>query len=224
MLIGGGEWYAVPQLPNTIEVSLLFKSKCELVLTFLGVHLQEKIKDLMQEGFWGIVSIHIQYIFDSQKSVITLILCPEIDFFQPFAVFPSILKKYDDKLNFDIKVIHPVEKLKDSKPALVSYQVNALGQLVFFLPFDFDSNLVKDDLLLKIIEITNVELGYEIHTAQETRVVVSKQDDVTWAGLQFSILSVLVSIAPRTLLTKGEWPKNEIVINNDTLGQGSLNT
>jgi hypothetical protein len=219
-----GDWYLVPQLPKLIEVNLLFKGKRELVLTFLEIHLQEKIKDLMREGFWGIDSVHIHFIFDPQKSVVTLVLCPEIDFFQPFVSLPSILKKYDNELNFDIKVVHPAEELKDSKPALVNYQVNAFGQLVFFLPFDFDSNLVKEELLLKVIEITDVDLGYEVHSAQETRIVISKRDDVTWSELQFSILSVLVSIAPRTLLTKGEWPKDEIAIDGNVLGEGSINT
>jgi hypothetical protein len=206
-----GEWSLVPRPASPIEVDLLFKGKRELVLTFSGIHLQERIKDLMKAEFLGVDFIHVHYTFDPRKSVVTLILCPEIDFFRPLVSLPSILEKYNDQLNFNVKVVHPKNASKKSKPALVNYQINALGQLVFFLPFDFDSNQVKYELLLKVIEITDVDLGYEVHSAQETRVVVSKRDDVTWLELQFSILSVLVSIAPRTLLTKGEWPEQKNV-------------
>jgi hypothetical protein len=208
-----GEWSLVPKPTIPPELSLLFKGKRELVLTFSGIHLQNKIKDLMKAGFWGIDSVHVHYIFDPRYSVVTLILCPEIDFFQPFIFLPPVLEKYDDQLNFNIKVVHSEKTPKKAEPALISYEVNASGQLVFFLPFDFDSNLLKDELLLKVIEITDVDLGYEVHSAQETRVVISKRNDVTWPELQFSILSVLVSIAPRTLLTKGEWPKDVAAIN-----------
>ncbi|QQG52298.1 MAG: hypothetical protein HY931_03080 [Candidatus Falkowbacteria bacterium] len=227
-----GEWPGYSSLePGMVKVDIVFNAKREIILTFWDIHLQERIKDLMKEGFWGIDSAHVHYVFDPKKSVVTLVLCPEIDFFRPFEVLPSVFEKYDDKQGFNVKVSHPEKTSENSQPALVSYQINAVGQLVFYLPFDFDSNLVKDELLFKVIEITDVDLGYEVHSAQETRVVISKRDNITWQELQFSILSVLVSIAPRTLLTKGEWPKDEVCAEsvkndyqNDCSGTGSINT
>ncbi len=226
----GGEWSPVPKLPNSIEVNLLFKGKRELTLTFSGIHLEERIKDLMKARFWGVEDAHIHYIFEPKKSVVTLIMCPEIDFFQPFVAFPPILKEYNDKLNFNIKVVHPVETSKNSQPIPISFQINAFGQLAFFLPFDIDSMAIEKELL-KIEGVAAVDFGYEIHTAQETRFVVSKKAEMTWSELFADVLSALVIVSPRTLIKQGEWPKDVIKVkangnsgDHDNMGPGNLDT
>ncbi|MFA6417430.1 MAG: hypothetical protein WCW61_04575 [Patescibacteria group bacterium] len=225
-----GEWSTIPQPPNSIEVSLSLKGKCELVLTFSGIHLHKRIEDLMKDGFWGIDSAHIHYVFDPKQSAVTIIFCQEIDFFQPLVTFPPILKKYDDKLNFNLKVVHPVAASKNSQPIPISFQINAFGQLAFFLPFDIDSMAIEKELL-KIEGVAAVDFGYEIHTAQETRFVVSKKAEMTWSELFADVLSALVIVSPRTLTKQGEWPKDVVKVKtdgnsggHDNIGPGNLDT
>jgi hypothetical protein len=184
----------------------------------------------MKAEFWGIDSVHVHYTFDPRESVVTLILCPEIDFFQPFVMLPPILKKYDGQLNFNLKVIHPAETSKNSQPIPISFQINAFGQLAFFLPFDIDSMAIEKELL-KIEGVAAVDFGYEIHTAQETRFVVSKKAEMTWSELFADILSALVIVSPRTLTKQGEWPKDVVKVKtdgnsggHDNMGPGNLDT
>lgn len=203
-----GEWSTMPNPVSPINVNLLFNGNRQLILTFLGINLREDIKKLLIAEFWGIDSVHICHFFEPQKSVVTISFCPEIDFFQPFVTFPPALKKYDDKLDFNLKVIHPARVSNISEAVPVNFQINAFGQLAFFLPFFIDSGAVEKELL-EIAGVTKVDFGYEVHTAKETRFVLSKADGANWSELRFDILSALVlSVSPVVLNKEGEWPED----------------
>jgi hypothetical protein len=218
-----GEWSNEPVIPNEVVVFFSCNGKCELVLSFLDILLEKRIEQIVKDSSLGVVSAHLHYSFSPRKSTLTIVFVSVVNYYEVLQLLGLFQEKYDSNINLKLVSNEQSKGLqwRDEYPFTV--HINGLEELIIFMPFDINSDLLQTELL-KIGAILKAHVDYNIHDTRKIRFTLKKHKEVNWSELKTDILAAIIIGCPGFELSLCSWPKDEIAINSDTLGQGSLNT